>query len=100
MLTRNQNNDNIILTPNGDYLRQEDIMDYKLLKRLAIFKCGSVGQFSSKINWNKDKTSRLINGKYIPTIIEADTIRISLGLTAKECLTIFLPNVSPNGDEI
>ena len=74
-------------------------MDYELLKRLAIFKCGSVSLFSSKISWNRDKTSRLINGKYIPTTVEANMIRVSLCLTTKEYLAIFLPNASPDGDE-
>ena len=63
---------------------------------IAIF--GTQDSFSEAIGWHRNKTSRLINGQYVPDINEAADIASLLSLSPEKYYEIFLPKKSPNGD--
>lgn len=64
-------------------------MNHRLLKSLAIFKHGSVGEFTIKLGWNRNKVSKLLNGKYNPSVDEASEINEVLSLNTDEFLSVF-----------
>ena len=55
--------------------------------------------FSEAMNWHKNKTSKMLTGKYLPNTDEVASISRVLNLSEEEFCLIFLPNSSPNGDK-
>lgn len=53
--------------------------------------------FAKAIKWHENKVSKMITGKYIPTVDEAAEISELLHLTISTYKEIFLDLKSPNG---
>ena len=73
-------------------------MNLNRLKGEIVAACGTQAAFAKKINWHKNKVSRLVTGQYKPETDDVDVIVRALDLDADRFLDIFLPIKSPNGD--
>lgn len=74
-------------------------MDTMMLKSAIFRKYRTIAEFLQDIGWSRSKMGRLLGGKYLPDVVEAATISRLLELQTDECIKIFLPLPSPNGNE-
>lgn len=76
------------------------MIDTKAL-RGALYKVyKSQVEFSDDAGWPKNKIGRILNGISIPSIDDSHILLRKLNLSDFEYKQIFLPSVSPNGDEV
>lgn len=68
------------------------------LKGAVYSKFGTASALSEKMGWNKNKIGNTLKGKYTPDIEECVQLASALELTQKRFCDIFLPSLSPNGD--
>jgi transcriptional regulator with XRE-family HTH domain len=55
--------------------------------------------FAAALGWHPNKVTKLLTGKYLPNVDEADDIASLLGFTADERISIFSRQISPKGDK-
>ena len=55
-------------------------------------------RFAKAVNWHVNKASKMITGKYVPTVDEAAEISEALNLSRERYEEIFLTAISPNGE--
>lgn len=72
-------------------------MNISRLKGEMIAVCGSQKNFADAMRWHQNKVSKMMTGKYSPTIDEVALITEALGLDDQKYLTIFLDRRSPVG---
>lgn len=71
----------------------------KSLLRAKIYgKFNSQAEFSRKIGWGINRINKILSGKSVPDVNDCADIASMLGLTRDEYIDIFIPCLSPNGD--
>ena len=89
----------MIKSPNGDKNERSEKMNLGKLKGEIIANYGSQKAFAQHIGWPQNKVCRLVAGKYKPDTDDVDIIVKALNLDKEGFLAVFLPAISPNGDE-
>ena len=74
-------------------------IDTKLLRGAIYSKYKSQYEFSKALGWSQNKIGRILKGKMIPNIEDCNKMCEALSLSKDECMEIFLPFLSPNGDK-
>lgn len=73
-------------------------MNIKRLKAEIIAEYGTQGAFATAIGWHRNKISKIMQNKYKPNTDEVAEITQALHLDEKRYCDIFLPVLSPNGE--
>jgi DNA-binding XRE family transcriptional regulator len=71
----------------------------QLLRGAIYSKFKSQNQFTKAIGWSQNKIGRILKGEMIPNIEDCNAIMKVLSLSVEEYINIFLPSISPIGDE-
>lgn len=72
----------------------------KLLRGVIYSKYNSQREFTQAVGWSQNKIGRILKGRMIPNIEDCAIICNALSLSREESLNIFLPSISPNGENI
>lgn len=60
----------------------------------------SQAEFSRTIGWNINRINKILMGKSIPNVNDCANIALTLHLSKDEYISIFMPYLSPNGDNL
>lgn len=74
------------------------MINKNLLRSKIYGKFNSQAEFSRKIGWGVNRINKILNGKIVPNVNDCANISIILSLTKDEYIDIFMPTLSPNGD--
>lgn len=74
-------------------------MVYSKLRKLVYGHFETQTAFARHLSWPINKVNAMLNGRYLPSLDEVEKISIALDLDSKNMMCIFLPNISPNGDD-
>lgn len=73
-------------------------MDCNRLRGEIVAKYRTQHAFADALGWHKNKVSKLVLGTYKPDTDEVAEIAHALDLSVTGFCAIFLPELSPNGD--
>lgn len=73
-------------------------IDIEKLREKVYGKYRNQANFSKTIGWNPNRINKILNQKKIPDVDECATISRALSLSEAEFIKIFMPYLSPNGD--
>lgn len=74
-------------------------IDLNLLKGLIYSRYGSQTAISNSLGWGKNKIGKILKGKVKPSIDDCYHLYIALNLSKEEYISIFLPFLTPNGED-